>query len=156
MPNRWVSAIGLEVDQRAKPKQDIVLTQCGFLFSGSPGTPNGPHITNHQPIRAAALSVVDDRLIGPHYLAPDPSHEPPMESPRYLRCLGLPGLFTPGGDPVRFRTKKHLALLVYLGVEGRRFHNRDHLAELLWPGARTCGSASLARHCAVRASSASE
>ena len=60
-----------------------------------------------------------------------------MESPRYLRCLGLPGLFTPGGDPVRFRTKKHLALLVYLAVEGRRFHNRDHLAELLWPGART-------------------
>jgi len=59
-----------------------------------------------------------------------------MESPRYLRCLGLPGLFTPGGDPVRFRTKKHLALLVYLAVEGRRFHNRDHLAELLWPGAR--------------------
>ena len=39
-----------------------------------------------------------------------------MESPRYLRCLGLPGLFTPGGDPVRFRTKKHLALLVYLAM----------------------------------------
>jgi DNA-binding SARP family transcriptional activator/tetratricopeptide (TPR) repeat protein len=60
-----------------------------------------------------------------------------MESPRYLRCLGLPGFFTPGGDPVRFRTKKHLALLVYLAVESRRFHSRDNLAELLWPGART-------------------
>jgi len=60
-----------------------------------------------------------------------------MESPRYLRCLGPPALFTPAGEPVRFRTKKHIALLVYLGVEVRRFHRRDHLAELLWPGART-------------------
>ncbi len=59
-----------------------------------------------------------------------------MESPRYLRCLGLPALFTAGGDPVRFRTKKHVGLLVYLAVEGRRFHRREHLAELLWPGAR--------------------
>src|SRR6266545_1111106 len=59
-----------------------------------------------------------------------------MESPRYLRCLGLPALFTSGGDPVRFRTKKHVALLVYLAVESRRFHRREHLAELLWPGAR--------------------
>lgn len=65
-----------------------------------------------------------------------------MESPRYLRCLGLPALFTPGGEPVRFRTKKHIALLVYLGVETRRFHRREHLAELLWPGVRT----SEARH----------
>lgn len=56
-----------------------------------------------------------------------------MKGRRYLRCLGQPALFTPIGEPIRFRTKKHLALLVYLAVEGRRVHRRDRLAELLWP-----------------------
>jgi DNA-binding SARP family transcriptional activator/tetratricopeptide (TPR) repeat protein len=56
-----------------------------------------------------------------------------MEGRRYLRCLGQPALFSPTGEPVRFRTKKHLALLVYLAVEGRRAHRRDRLAELFWP-----------------------
>lgn len=56
-----------------------------------------------------------------------------MEARRYLRCLGQPALFSPTGEPIRFRTKKHLALLVYLAVEGRRVHRRDRLAELLWP-----------------------
>ncbi|HSB52978.1 MAG TPA: hypothetical protein VLD58_01420, partial [Gemmatimonadales bacterium] len=56
-----------------------------------------------------------------------------MESRRYLRCLGQPALFGPAGEPIRFRTKKHLALLVYLAVEGRRSHRRDRLAELFWP-----------------------
>jgi DNA-binding SARP family transcriptional activator/tetratricopeptide (TPR) repeat protein len=56
-----------------------------------------------------------------------------MEARRYLRCLGQPGLFSPAGDPVRFRTKKHLALLVYLAVEDRQMHRRDRLAELFWP-----------------------
>ena len=56
-----------------------------------------------------------------------------MERRRYLRCLGQPALFSPSGEPIRFRTKKHLALLVYLAVEGPRAHRRDRLAELLWP-----------------------
>jgi DNA-binding SARP family transcriptional activator/tetratricopeptide (TPR) repeat protein len=56
-----------------------------------------------------------------------------MEPRRYLRCLGQPALFSPAGEPVRFRTRKHLALLVYLAVEGRPAHRRDRLAELLWP-----------------------
>jgi DNA-binding SARP family transcriptional activator/tetratricopeptide (TPR) repeat protein len=56
-----------------------------------------------------------------------------MESRRYLRCLGQPALFTPAGEQIRFRTKKHLALLVYLGVEAGSSHRRDRLAELLWP-----------------------
>ena len=55
-----------------------------------------------------------------------------MDSQRYLRCLGQPALFAPNGDPIRFRTRKHLALLVYLAVENRS-HRRDRLAELLWP-----------------------
>jgi DNA-binding SARP family transcriptional activator/tetratricopeptide (TPR) repeat protein len=56
-----------------------------------------------------------------------------MESRRYLRCLGQPVLFNPAGEPIRFRTKKHLALLVFLGVEAGSTHRRDRLAELLWP-----------------------
>jgi DNA-binding SARP family transcriptional activator/type II secretory pathway predicted ATPase ExeA/tetratricopeptide (TPR) repeat protein len=64
-----------------------------------------------------------------------------MEPQRYLRCLGHPVLFAATGEPIRFRTRKHLALLVYLAVEARS-HRRDRLAELLWPKV----SASEARH----------
>ncbi len=55
-----------------------------------------------------------------------------MEPRRYLRCLGQPSLFAPSGEPIRFRTKKHLALLIYLAVDART-HRRERLAELLWP-----------------------
>ena len=58
-----------------------------------------------------------------------------MQPRHYLRCLGQPALFAPNGEPIRFRTKKHLALLVYLAVEARRAHRRDRLAEFLWPRA---------------------
>ncbi len=36
---------------------------------------------------------------------------------------------------MRFRTRKHLALLVYLAVEYRVAHRRERLVELLWPAA---------------------
>ena len=58
-----------------------------------------------------------------------------MEPRRYLRCLGQPALFAANGEPIRFRTKKHLALLVFLAVESRRAHRRERLAEFLWPDA---------------------
>ena len=50
-----------------------------------------------------------------------------MEARLYLRCLGQPALFSPAGEPIRFRTKKHLALLVYLAIENRQVHRRDRL-----------------------------
>lgn len=54
--------------------------------------------------------------------------------PRYfLRCLGSPELRGPTGEPIRIRTRKHLALLIYLAVEPRQHHRRDRLADLLWP-----------------------
>ncbi|HKU62427.1 MAG TPA: AAA family ATPase, partial [Gemmatimonadales bacterium] len=56
-----------------------------------------------------------------------------MAPRRYLRCLGQPALFAATGELIRFRTKKHLALLVYLAVEADQSHRRDRLAELLWP-----------------------
>ena len=56
-----------------------------------------------------------------------------MEAQRYLRCLGHPTLYSPAGEQIRFRTKKHLAVLVYLAVESGRAHRRERLAELFWP-----------------------
>jgi len=55
-----------------------------------------------------------------------------------LNVFGPPELVrggTPGpGAPVRFRTKKHLAVLLYLHFEGRaRPIPRDRLVDLLWP-----------------------
>ena len=58
-----------------------------------------------------------------------------MTAPYTLRCLGRPALIGPDGRPVRFRTRKHLALLVYLAVESRVAHRRDRLVDLLWPNA---------------------
>jgi DNA-binding SARP family transcriptional activator/tetratricopeptide (TPR) repeat protein len=52
--------------------------------------------------------------------------------PFRLTVLGLPELHAPNGDPVRFRTRKHFALLVYLAVEPPVPHRRDRLASLLW------------------------
>ena len=65
-----------------------------------------------------------------------------MDTSLFLRTLGLPALFAANGDPIRFRVKKHVALLVYLGVEQRRALRRDHLADFLWPKA----SAAEGRH----------
>src|SRR5262249_29214573 len=58
-----------------------------------------------------------------------------MPARYFLRCLGVPELRAPGGEPIRFRTKKHTALLVYLAVEPRQPHRRERLADLLWPDA---------------------
>ena len=52
-----------------------------------------------------------------------------------LHSLGCPALFTVAGDQVRFRTRKHLALLVRLALEPAKRFTRDYLADLLWPDA---------------------
>ncbi|HET9064522.1 MAG TPA: AAA family ATPase [Gemmatimonadales bacterium] len=55
--------------------------------------------------------------------------------PWRLFCLGYPAFVGPDGEPIRLRTRKHLALLVYLAVEPSVPHRRDRLATLLWPRA---------------------
>jgi len=65
-----------------------------------------------------------------------------MDAQLFLRTLGVPALFASNGNPIRFRVKKHVALLVYLTVERRTAHRRDHLVDLLWPRA----SAAEGRH----------
>src|SRR5882757_1315980 len=52
-----------------------------------------------------------------------------------LQSLGGPALFTAAGEQVRFRTRKHLALLVRLALEPGKQFTRDYLADLLWPEA---------------------
>src|ERR1044072_6653130 len=59
-----------------------------------------------------------------------------------LRCLGSPALFTAAGELVRFRTRKHLALLVRMALEPGKQFTRDYLAGLVWPG----GAPQLANH----------
>src|ERR687890_2491339 len=49
-----------------------------------------------------------------------------------IRLLGPPEASFGEQPPLRFGTKKRLALLCYLAAEGGR-HPRRELAELLWP-----------------------
>jgi len=50
-----------------------------------------------------------------------------------LLTLGAPLLLTQAGEQVRFRTRKHFALLIRLAVEAGRRLTRDYLMDLLWP-----------------------
>ena len=52
-----------------------------------------------------------------------------------LRTLGVPALLAPSGEVVRFRTRKHFALLIRLAVEPAKPLTRDYLIELLWGSA---------------------
>ena len=53
---------------------------------------------------------------------------------RALFLLGSPRVDSDGG-PLRLSRRKAMALLAYLSVSGPdRFHSRDALATLLWPG----------------------
>jgi DNA-binding SARP family transcriptional activator/tetratricopeptide (TPR) repeat protein len=51
----------------------------------------------------------------------------------HLLTLGAPLLVTEAGEQIRFRTRKHFALLIRLAVEAGRKLTRDHLMDLLWP-----------------------
>ena len=51
----------------------------------------------------------------------------------HLLSLGAPLLLTEAGDQIRFRTRKHFALLIRLAVEAGRRFTRDYLMDLLWP-----------------------
>jgi DNA-binding SARP family transcriptional activator len=50
-----------------------------------------------------------------------------------LLTLGAPLLLTQSGEQVRFRTRKHFALLIRLATEAGRRLTRDYLMDLLWP-----------------------
>src|SRR5262245_9915604 len=50
-----------------------------------------------------------------------------------LTLLGPPQITRADGTAVAFRSRKALALLVYLAIECRQEHSRDSLLGLLWP-----------------------
>ena len=50
-----------------------------------------------------------------------------------LLTLGAPLLLTQSGEQVRFRTRKHFALLIRLAIEAGRRLTRDYLMDLHWP-----------------------
>ena len=50
-----------------------------------------------------------------------------------LFTLGPPQLLTATGEQVRFRTRKHFALLARLALEAGHRFTRDYLMDLLWP-----------------------
>jgi len=52
-----------------------------------------------------------------------------------LLTLGVPMLVSAAGDVVRYRTRKHFALLIRLALEPGRKFVRDYLIDLLWPDA---------------------
>ena len=65
----------------------------------------------------------------------------------HLLTLGAPLLLTQSGEQVRFRTRKHFALLIRLAIEAGRKLTRDYLMDLLWPDA----AAPRARHSLAQA-----
>lgn len=62
----------------------------------------------------------------------------------HLRCLGEPSLSDGSGLPIRFRVRKHLALVLYLMLERRRKASRERLRRLLWPSGKASQSLSQA------------
>src|SRR5713101_3317865 len=65
----------------------------------------------------------------------------------HLFTLGVPLLRSDAGEQVRFRTRKHLALVIRLAVESGKRLSREYLQELLWPEV----PAHLARHSLAQA-----
>lgn len=57
-----------------------------------------------------------------------------MDPRCYLKTMGYPELLTPEGRPVKLKVRKHLALLAYFAVDGRSYHRREKLVDLLWSG----------------------
>ncbi|HYT04319.1 MAG TPA: AAA family ATPase [Gemmatimonadales bacterium] len=64
-----------------------------------------------------------------------------------LFTLGAPLLLAEGGEQIRFRTRKHFALLIRLATESGKKLTRDYLMDLLWPDA----PADRARHSLAQA-----
>src|SRR5437016_8000421 len=64
-----------------------------------------------------------------------------------LLTLGAPLLLTEAGEQIRFRTRKHFALLIRLATEAGKKLTRDYLMDLLWPDSPS----HLARHSLAQA-----
>ena len=52
-----------------------------------------------------------------------------------IQSLGGISLQGPDGATIRLRSRKHVGLLLYLAMSGRRMFTRDHLTSLFWTSA---------------------
>lgn len=64
-----------------------------------------------------------------------------------LSTLGYPSLRSGDGEPVRFRTRKHFAVLIHLALAAGHRCSREEIMEMLWPNV----SSKLARHSLAQA-----
>src|SRR5437867_12754702 len=101
---------------------------------GSAGVLTVPCLTSLNRFYPVQSQVVDTRLICvPNGTIPK-RREPCRLVPHLqLLTLGAPLLLTQAGEQVRFRTRKHFALLIRLAVEAGRKLTPDYLMDLLWP-----------------------
>ncbi|HEX4632513.1 MAG TPA: AAA family ATPase, partial [Gemmatimonadales bacterium] len=53
--------------------------------------------------------------------------------PFVLSTLGYPSLRSAKGEPIRFRTRKHFAVLIRMALAGGHRCSREELMEMLWP-----------------------
>src|SRR6058998_3915275 len=110
----------------------------GWGRSRRPGNSAGvltvPYLTSLNRFYPVQSHVVDTRLIWvPNGTIPK-RREPCRLVPHLqLLTLGAPLLLTQTGEQVRFRTRKHFALLIRLAVEAGRKLTREYLMDLLWP-----------------------
>ena len=72
-----------------------------------------------------------------------------MADSYYLKVMGHPELLDPFGRRVRFRVRKHLALLIYIVLDRKTSYRRETLVELLWPRSPGKGGQSLSMACSV-------
>src|SRR6266480_2592172 len=121
-----------------RPLHLVLARDTGWGRSRSPGGSAGvltvPHLTSLNRFYPVQSQVVDTRLIWvPNGTIPK-RREPCRLVPHLqLLTLGAPLLLTQAGEQVRFRTRKHFALLIRLAVEAGRKLTRDYLMDLLWP-----------------------
>lgn len=54
-------------------------------------------------------------------------------APFVLSTLGYPSLRSAAGEPVRFRTRKHFAVLIRMALAAGHRCSREELMEMLWP-----------------------
>src|SRR2546426_960233 len=114
----------------------------------SPGVLTVPYVTSLNRFYPVQSHVVDTRLIWVPNGTNPKRREPCRLVPHLqLLTLGAPLLLTQAGEQVRFRTRKHFALLIRLAVEAGRKLTRDYLMDLLWPDV----AAPRARHSVAQA-----
>ncbi len=114
--------------------RSVSITRAGEAEQPERADQGAPWLPGHyrpSTSKRQARQVVDGPLKAPHTLV-IPAPVRPCGAATVSPLHGSAFLVRALRRAVRFRTKKHLALLIYLTVEAKP-HRRERLAELLWP-----------------------